>query len=122
MTSPQVTKISWGTMKIEGGAVYKDCKVWPGGSRTWDWGETGTHHKPGVQPSDVKEILEKGIQIIVIGNGMDKALGVPRETLDYIKGQSVEALVLETEKAVEKYNALVNAGEKKVGGIFHSTC
>ncbi|ERE78197.1 putative UPF0366 protein C11orf67 isoform 1 [Cricetulus griseus] len=64
-------------MKVQGSNLtYKDCKVWPGGSRAWDWRETGTEHSPGVQPADVKEVAEKGVQTLVIGRGMSEALKV----------------------------------------------
>lgn len=43
MSSPEITSLSWGHMKVKGcSSGYKDCKVWPGGSRAWDWRETGT--------------------------------------------------------------------------------
>ncbi|XP_064221398.1 mth938 domain-containing protein isoform X1 [Aotus nancymaae] len=75
MTSPEIASLSWGQMKVQGSnTTYKDCKVWPGGSRTWDWRETGTEHSPGVQPADVKEVVEKGVQTLVIGRGMSEAL------------------------------------------------
>lgn len=44
MSSPEIASLSWGQMKVKGcSTTYKDCKVWPGGSRTWDWRETGTN-------------------------------------------------------------------------------
>lgn len=44
MSSPEITSLSWGHMRVKGcSSGYKDCKVWPGGSRAWDWGETGTN-------------------------------------------------------------------------------
>ncbi|XP_051895868.1 mth938 domain-containing protein-like [Pristis pectinata] len=122
MTSPPIASLRWGEMKVEGSdTLYKDCKVWPGGNRTWDWRETGTRHRPGVQPADVNEIINKGIQIIVIGRGMEEALQVPEETLAFIRSKGINALVLQTEKAVAQYNKLVKDGVA-VGGIFHSTC
>ncbi|XP_073341237.1 mth938 domain-containing protein isoform X1 [Pagrus major] len=43
MSSPEIASLSWGHMKVKGcSSSYKDCKVWPGGSRAWDWRETGT--------------------------------------------------------------------------------
>uniref|UniRef100_A0A8C0CJI8 Mth938 domain-containing protein n=1 Tax=Balaenoptera musculus TaxID=9771 RepID=A0A8C0CJI8_BALMU len=75
MSSPEIASLSWGQMKVQGSTkIYKDCKVWPGGSRAWDWRETGTEHSPGVQPADVEEVVEKGVQILVIGRGMSEAL------------------------------------------------
>ncbi|XP_078401125.1 mth938 domain-containing protein isoform X2 [Cetorhinus maximus] len=77
MSSPQIASISWGRMKVQDCATtYKDCKVWPGGSRTWDWRETGTDHYPGVQAADLEEVITKGIQTLVIGRGMNEALQI----------------------------------------------
>ncbi|XP_077307487.1 mth938 domain-containing protein isoform X3 [Lithobates pipiens] len=120
MSSPEISRISWGNMSV-GGQHYKDCKVWPGGSRTWDWRETGTEHYPGVQPADVEEVVKKGVKTVVIGRGMSEALQVPVSTLEYIKSQGIDVLVFQTEKAVKEYNSLVSQGAQ-VGGVFHSTC
>ncbi|XP_062894537.1 mth938 domain-containing protein-like isoform X2 [Mobula hypostoma] len=122
MTSPPIASLRWGEMKVEGSdTLYKDCKVWPGGNRMWDWRETGTRHRPGVQPADLDEIVNKGIQTLVIGRGMEEALQVPEETLDFIRSKGIDTFVLQTEKAVAQYNRLVKEGVA-VGGIFHSTC
>lgn len=44
MSSPEISCLSWGHMKVNGcSCSYKDCKVWPGGSKAWDWRETGTN-------------------------------------------------------------------------------
>ena len=29
------------------------AKLYPGGARAWDWRETGTRHRPGIQPADI---------------------------------------------------------------------
>ncbi|OWK17634.1 AAMDC, partial [Cervus elaphus hippelaphus] len=68
-------------------------------------------HSPGVQPADVEEVVEKGVQILVIGRGMSEAL----------KKKGIDVRVLQTEQAVKEYNALVTQGIR-VGGVFHSTC
>ncbi|XP_038549616.1 mth938 domain-containing protein isoform X3 [Micropterus salmoides] len=122
MSSPEIASLSWGHMKVKGcSSSYKDCKVWPGGSRAWDWRETGTDHYPGVQPADLEEVLKKGIDLLVIGRGMSEALQVPSSTLDFVKQKGVDVRVLQTEKAVAEYNKLAGQGAK-VGGVFHSTC
>ncbi|CAN9493054.1 unnamed protein product [Ophioblennius macclurei] len=122
MSSPEIVSLSWGHMVVKGSSShYKDCKVWPGGSRAWDWRETGTNHSPGVQPGDLEEVLKKGIDLLVIGRGMKGALQVPPSTLDFVKQRGVEVKVFQTEEAVAEYNKLANGGAK-VGGVFHSTC
>src|SRR5205823_318998 len=39
--SPRISYISWGRLEVEGRAEpYKDAKLFPGGSRGWNWRET----------------------------------------------------------------------------------
>jgi hypothetical protein len=85
--SPQITHISWGRLEVKGKAEpYKDAKFFPGGSREWNWRETGTEHVPGIQPADVQELLDHGAKVVVLSQGMAECLRVPGETLDFLKG------------------------------------
>lgn len=118
--SPRVTHLSWGSLEVEGQGSYKDAKLWPGGSRAWDWNETGTSHVPGIQPADVEEVVEQGAETVVLSRGMNERLQVEPETLEMLEDRGVEALVLQTEEAVERYNEL--AGSEPVGALIHSTC
>ena len=119
--SPRIKHVSWGRLEVEGRAEpYKDAKLFPGGSREWNWRETGTNHVPGIQQSDVQELLDHGAQIVVLSRGMKECLEVPRETLEFLKGRQIEAHVLPTAEAVQLYNQL--AVNKPVGGVFHTTC
>ncbi len=118
--SPLITKLSWGTTEVEELGSFKDVKLWPGGGRAWDWTETGTAHRPGIQPADVLELLERGSRVIVLSRGMTGALHVCPETLDLLGSASVEVHIERTEAAVALYNRL--ARTHRVGGLFHSTC
>lgn len=119
--SPRIEDLRWGHLSVEGSdAPYKDAKLWPGGSREWDWNETGTRHAPGVQPADVEEIVERGVEVIVVGRGMLGALRVPDETLDALDEKGIEVEVARTGKAVRRYNELRES--RSVGGLFHTTC
>lgn len=122
LKSPRITHISWGCLEIEGRSQpFKDAKLYPGGARAWDWNETGTSHSPGIQPADVEELLDHGASVVVLSRGMNKRLQVKSETLRQLEEAGVEAHVLPTKEAVERYNALQDADEA-VGGLFHSTC
>ena len=95
--------------------------MYPGGSRAWDWNETGTRHQPGIQRSDVEELIGSGAVEVVLSRGMDLKLGVPDDTVRWLEDQGVKVHVAETRQAVDIYNRLVDEGVK-VGGCFHSTC
>ena len=119
--SPLITQLSWGHMEVDGVGAGKDFKVWPGGGRKWDWRETDTHHVPGIQPADVKELADNGSKSIVLSRGMLLMLRTCQETLDLLENRNITVHVAETNAAVEIYNGLVADGEA-VGGLFHSTC
>jgi hypothetical protein len=58
--SPQIKNVSWGRLEIEGRAEsYKDAMLFPGGSRDWNWRETKTSHRPGIQIADVQALAYK---------------------------------------------------------------
>ena len=74
--SPQITHVSWGRLEVEGKAKpYKDAKLFPGGSREWNWRETGTVHVPGIQPADVQELLDHGAKVVVLSRRWRNACG-----------------------------------------------
>ncbi len=118
--SPRITRLIWGRMDVEGVGSGKDFKLYPGGGRPWDWSETGTRHVPGIQPTDVSELLERGSQVVVLTRGMQRALQVCPETLRLLEERGVRVHVEETRAAAELYNQL--AASEPVGGLFHSTC
>jgi hypothetical protein len=118
--SPRIEEISWGRMVVAGVGTGKDFKLWPGGGREWDWGETGTAHSPGIQPADVEELLTHGPTTVVLSRGMEQRLEVDPATLRHLAERGVTVRVAETGEAVELYNAL--AGREPVAGLFHSTC
>ena len=120
LRSPRITHISWGRMEVDGLGTGKDFKLYPGGGREWDWSETGTRHVPGIQSSDVTELLERGSTIIVLTRGMDLVLQTCPETLEMLRERGIAYHVEETRAAVELYNRLAEA--HAVGGLFHSTC
>ena len=119
--SPRITRMSWGQVEIEGAdGPYKDAMLFPGGSRDWDWEETGTSHAPGIQPADVELLLERGATVVVLSRGMYERLQVCPETLQMLKERNIPVEVLPTDAAVDRYNEL--AESEPVGALIHSTC
>ena len=119
-----ITNLAWGEMEVSVGEQrlhFKDCKLWPGGGREWNWGETGTHHNPGIQPADVEEILTHGVEVIVLAQGVFGRLGICEETESLLRERGIAYHIDKTKKAVTLFNELVKQG-KRVGGVFHSTC
>ncbi len=118
--SPEISKLKWGTVEVQQNQKYKDAKLFPGGSREWDWNETGTSHVPGIQPADIEELLDHDVDVIVLSKGINRRLQVKQDTLDMLNQKEIEYHVLQTEEAVKKYNELRK--NRKVGALIHSTC
>jgi hypothetical protein len=120
VSSPLITHLSWGRLVVEGGRCFKDAKLFPGGSREWDWSETGTDHVPGIQTTDIEELLEHGAKVVVLSKGFYGRLQICSETLEMLKQRGIDFHMLQTEQAVRLYNKLRE--KKLVAGLFHSTC
>lgn len=119
-----ITHLAWGQMEVTAGGQifhFKDCKVWPGGAVAWDWNDTGTQHEPGIRPADIQDILEKGVEVVILARGVFSRLGVCPETEELLRARGIEYHIMETKQAVALYNDLARQG-RKVGGVFHSTC
>ena len=99
----------------------RDAKLWPGGGRGWDWKETGTQHQPGVQPSDVAELLEHDPDVVVLSRGRQGRLGVGAETLSLLAARGIEVVDDESGSAIERYNRLAAEG-RRVAALIHTTC
>jgi len=120
-SSPRVTHLSWGRIEVEGRHhPFKDAKLFPGGAREWNWRETGTQHSPGIQPADVEELLEHGVDVVVLATGVYRRLRVRPETLQLLADHEIDVHVLRTPKAVELYNEL--QADRRVGALIHTTC
>jgi len=124
MAETLITNLSWGEMEVcigEQKLHFKDCKIWPGGAREWNWGETGTQHTPGIQPADIQEILTHGVDVLMLARGMFGRLGVCAETEALLRERGIPYHSENTKEAVQLFNQLAGEG-KRVGGVFHSTC
>ena len=119
--SPYIEDLDWGHIRVAGIGTGKDFKLWPGGGRAWDWSETGTSHRPGIQPADIEELIDQGCRVIVLSRGMQLRLQTCPETLELLRNRGIRVIVAETREAAETYNRLAAEGEA-VGGLFHSTC
>ena len=120
-TSPAIERLSWGRLEIRGHGAFRDAKLWPGGAREWDWRETGTGHREGIRPADVEELVEHGVEVVVLTRGRLGALRIPDETVAALEARGVEVVAARTAEGLERYRQLREAG-RRVGALVHSTC
>lgn len=122
--APHISSIVWGIITVidpDGKKqTYKDCMLFPGGSKEWDWSLTGTQHKPGIQIADLKEFIND-VDIIILSRGMENRLLLKDDTKEYLEKSGKEHFYVPTLEAARLYNKYVEEG-KKVGALIHSTC
>ena len=118
--SPEITKLSWGRIEIDSDKIFKDVKLFPGGCREWNWRETGTEHSPGIQYSDVQELLDNGSKTIILSKGILGRLKVQKEVVDKLESDGIVVHILKTKEAVRIFNKLSRT--EKVGALIHTTC
>src|SRR5581483_9861335 len=111
-TSPLVREDGWGFVEVDGLGRLRDAKLWPGGGRGWDWNETGTHHRPGIQPADVAELLEHRPDVVVLSRGRELRLETAPDTVAALEARGVETVRAETGAAIEAYNRLAGQGRR----------
>jgi hypothetical protein len=119
--SPQVQDDGWGFVDVDGLGRLRDAKLWPGGGRGWDWNETGTRHRPGIQPADLAELLDHDPDVVVLSRGRQLRLETTAEALALLTTRNVEVIRDETGAAIGEYNRLAAAG-RRVAALLHSTC
>jgi hypothetical protein len=112
---------SWGQLEIEGFGEFGDAKLWPGGGREWDWTETNTHHVPGIQPAELRELLDHRPEVVVLSGGRELRLQTTAEALALLDEHNIEVVWDETSAAIEEYNRLAREGVR-VAALLHSTC
>lgn len=70
-------------------------------------------------PEDLKVVVEKKPEILVIGTGAYGAMDFPFETEKYLEERGIEVIWKPTAEAVEIFNSIT--GRYKAGA-FHLTC
>jgi hypothetical protein len=110
----------WGQIIDSSARVFKDARLFPGGAEEWDWGKTGTRHRPGIQVADLMDLVATKPDVVILSRGVDLVLQVPQATIDFARSHAAIVLVLQSEEAVAEYNRRITS--ERVVALIHSTC
>lgn len=118
----KIDSAGWGEIVINGEKFFQAMVV--GGKATSRDHERleklfGTTHV--IPDWEQEKLLERDPEIIVIGDGWDSALRVSEEARARFKKAGAQIKILDTKRAVEEYNRLVEEG-KRVNALIHTTC
>lgn len=137
MSTPLITGIEWGNVRVKQGHVvknFKDVVLEPNGAHEWDFkagfnpelDEKYTSHQykkdmsKGIQPHSVRNLIHKG-DVFVLTTGFHDDLGVNKKTVKFLKDNEKHVEIVNSSGIMDMYNNLVNEG-KKVVALVHSTC
>jgi|Deesub1362B_J571_1020462.scaffolds.fasta_scaffold00005_377 hypothetical protein len=113
----KVEEYKFGSIKIAGRYYTSDIivtreKLYP------NWWRREGH---SLYLDDLKDVLERDIRVLVVGSGFYGQMKPDSKLQEQLSKRGVKLIVMPTKLAVNKYNTLIEKGEK-VAGAFHLTC
>lgn len=112
---PAITSYSFGRMTINGRNYTCEVQIFPNGD-VREWTLQDPHY---IVPADIEEIVNSGIEMLIIGTGDVGNAGVPEETHRFLESKNIKVRELNTHEAVELFNS---SPKDKLGAVFHLNC
>ena len=112
-----VEDYSFGRIKVSGKTYFRDLIIFPDEILENWWRKEG--HNLCIE--DLKEVLKRKPEILIIGTGYAGVMKVPREVINELEARGIKVIVKKTKEACEEFNKLVKEG-KKVAAALHLTC
>lgn len=119
-----IERFEWGRFTIRGAVhgnghlgVGKDIRLV--GTTVTEWAERKGH---SLTPKMITGVYDLGLDVLVIGNGVNGALECPPEVLEKIRRHGIpDVRVAVTPEACGLYNQLFREG-RRVALLAHGTC
>ncbi len=108
----------FGHIQIDGKTYSSDVLIWPGHVDDSWWRKEGHN----LCAADLEKVLDKDLDVLVIGRGANGVMKVPQETVREIKQSCPEVHVAKTKEACDKFNDLSEKADLRVGAALHLTC
>lgn len=112
-----IDSFHFGQIVIDNKEYTNDCiilgdKVLP------DWWRKEGHK---LKTEDIKSIIEAKPSALIVGCGTSKKMKIANDTRNLLRENDIELIALDSPKAAEKFNELINKGQK-IAAAFHLTC
>ena len=111
-----IDSYEFGEIVVDGQKHSSDILILQDGSVNSWWRREG--HV--LNAEDLKEVLDEGLEVLVVGTGASGLMSVPQATHNHVSSLGIELIVDNTESACSKYNGLL--GDTKVAAALHLTC
>ena len=112
-----IDSYQFGKIVINGIAYDSDCLIF-GDSVNANWWRKQGHV---LDPEDLQLVIEAKPAVLVVGCGSPGLMNVSQDTRQTLQQEGIELIVLDTHKAVEKFNALAE-NDENIAAALHLTC
>lgn len=116
MSSPKIEEYRFGCIVIDGRSYSSDVIIDDQGVEP-DWWRVHGH---SLSPEDVRPILDRNPEILVVGTGASGMMVVTEETRRLIRHLGIQLVVERTQRACHTYNRL--SLSKRTFAALHLTC
>lgn len=113
-----IEEYEFGRLVIDGQTYTSDLMICGGEIYKEWWRQEG--HSLGMD--DLKWILLRKPEVLIIGKGNVGCMEVPAEIVDELQHRGIQVQVANTGPAIELYSEIVEKDNRKVGAGFHLTC
>lgn len=107
-----------GTIVIDGQNYNADLMIC-GEELLQDWWRQEGH---SLCLNDLKWVLERSPEILIIGKGNFGCMQVPAEIVGILQKRGIQIQAANTEFAVQLYNEITKKDPRKIAATFHLTC
>lgn len=113
----QIDSTKFGEIRVEGETHHSDVYIF------WDGEviETETEVRHQFSTTEFSFLFRKRPEIVIVGTGQYGGLGIAEDVMEFASENDIWLLVLETPKAIQKFNNFVKA-RRKVAAFIHVTC
>jgi hypothetical protein len=111
-----IESYSFGNITVDGKSFRSDIIVYPE-ITSGDWWRKKGHE---LCSEDIKEILDYGPEVLIIGTGKFGLMKVGESTIKHIRERGIKLIVQRTSEAVKIYNEV--ARKKRTVAALHLTC
>jgi hypothetical protein len=112
-----IDSYQFGRIVIEGKSHNSDCIIIGDSVQSNWWREQGH----SLSAEDLRAVFAAKPSVLVVGCGASGLMQVPGQTRQALQENDIRLEVLDTHKAVQRFNELSKAGEN-VAAALHLTC
>ena len=112
-----IDSYQFGEIIIDGKAYSSDIIIL-GDSVQSNWWRRQGH---SLSAEDLQSIIAEAPSVLIVGCGASGLMKVPEQTRQVLQEHDIQLQALDTDKAVQRFNELSQAGEN-VAAALHLTC